>query len=70
MLVKKLDDDGFVNVLDSQSSATRPLGEVGNAAHAIAERVRRVATLSQVLLVRINVRGEWTLRKPVDTVGS
>ena len=53
-----IDDDGFINVLDSESSATCPLGEVGNTAHAIVERVRRVATLSQVLLVRIDVRGE------------
>jgi hypothetical protein len=60
--VKKLDDDGFVHVLDPQSPTTCPLGEVGNAAHAIAEGVRSIATLNQVLLVRINVGGEWPLR--------
>jgi hypothetical protein len=70
MPVKEFGNDWFVNAPDLQTSATRPLGEVGNAAHATAERVRRVPTLSQVLLVRINVRRERALDKPVDTVES
>jgi hypothetical protein len=66
--VKKFGNDRFVNVPYPKTSATCPLGKVGNTAHAIAERGRRVATVSQVLLVRVNVRRERTLGKPVDTV--
>ena len=67
--VKKLNDDRFSNLLGLQSSAMCPLSEVGDAAHAIADRARCVAALGQVVFIRVDVGSEWAIRKPVDTVG-
>jgi hypothetical protein len=66
MIVKEFNDNGFVNAMQAQLATVNPLSKVGNTADAVGKRGRSVAAVSQVLLVRINVRCERPLGEPVD----
>jgi hypothetical protein len=66
MIVKELGDNSLVDASDGQTTTVNPLSKVSNAANAVGKRGRRIAAVSQVLLVRINVRGERPLGEPVD----
>jgi hypothetical protein len=67
MIVKELGNDCFVDASDAQTLGLNPLSKVGNAAQVAGKRRRRVAAISQVLLVRINVKRERPFDEPVCT---
>src|SRR6266705_4004697 len=65
MNVKKLGDDRLINARGETVGTLEPLGKMGNAPHATADRARSVATPGQILLVRVAVRGQGPVGKPV-----
>lgn len=58
MLIKELGNGCFIDAPHTHATLAHPLREVGDAAHANAERARRAAAIAQVLPVRVAVRRE------------
>ena len=65
MLIEEFGNDGFVNVAGRKMSLMKPLRKVSNAADVGSKRRNGVVAVSQILLVRVKVRGERPLGKPV-----
>ena len=65
MLIEEFGNDGFVNVAGRKMSLMKPLRKVSNAADVGSKRRNGVVAVSQILLVRVKVRRERALGKPV-----
>ncbi len=66
VFVQELSDSRLIDALNAQSATAIPLRKVGDATHAVSERGRSIASVGQVLLVRIKVTRDRILVEPID----